>query len=283
MSSSPNIRGLLVDPEDFESFALVCRGLYNLASHLSKQKTLRAMLLFAKDFTIFLCLPILEEDKHASLKKQFSRVSLSLGSYDSRLAELLRHVFEHRKQMGYFLSLPQPGRIQRSSFIIRSFSALPNELVIKMRGFLIDPNDFESFALVSKWFRAISLPILKEDKHTLLKKRFSRVSLSHYYYDSRLAELFRHFLEKSKMKYYVRELCIENKWAIHWEELLNTTTAVLQQATQNSTHITPSLFFLWDTEIGKEGSLLALLFQRLSSLRKLKFSDIDLKDQHLVR
>ena len=187
--------------------------------------------------------------------------------------------------MGYFLSLPQPGRIQRSSFIIRSFSALPNELVIKIRGFLIDPDDFESFALVSKWFRAISLPILKEDKHALLKKQFSRVTLSHCYYDGRLAELFRHFLENPKMKYYVRELYIESKWAIHWEELLNTTTAVLQQATQNSIHITPSLaqFVLGDTEIGKEGSLLALLFQRLSSLRKLKFSDIDLKDQHLLR
>ena len=57
-----------------------------------------------------------------------------------------------------------------------TFCDLPNELLLGIWVFIIDPKDVESFALVSKKTYSPSMSFLKEHAH--LKRNFSRISVS---------------------------------------------------------------------------------------------------------
>lgn len=60
------------------------------------------------------------------------------------------------------------------------FSDLANELIIGIWEYVLDPEDVESFALVSKRIYGLSSPFLLE--HARLKRQFSEI---HFYYEEK--------------------------------------------------------------------------------------------------
>lgn len=94
------------------------------------------------------------------------------------------------------------------------FTDLPNELIIDIWGGVIDPEDVESFALVSKKVYDLAAPFLKE--HTCLKQQYSRVC----YPNGQTGEVV-YLLEKMllnpRITLYINELQIDG-WAGSWAE-----------------------------------------------------------------
>lgn len=89
-----------------------------------------------------------------------------------------------------------------------SFQDLPDELLIDIWGYMLEPEDVESFALVSKRVYSLSTPFVIE--HTYLKKQFSSMVVSRGKRDSAQIELLEQMLRNPRAAFYVRQLQARN-------------------------------------------------------------------------
>ena len=71
----------------------------------------------------------------------------------------------------------QLARVHLSTFTMAIFSDLPNELVLCIWGYVIEPDDVESFALVSKRIYSLSSQFMNE--HASLKRQYSKIWISY--------------------------------------------------------------------------------------------------------
>ena len=170
-----------------------------------------------------------------------------------------------------------------------TFSKLPNELIGEIGSFVLEPQDVESFALVSKRFHQLSLPFVEE--HALLRKLFSGVRIAPGCNDGRSAELFGQMFQDPRVKYYIQDLENEGKWARHWDsprysEPLMVTIANLQDAIQEFARFLgnmPRQRSLSGVDRGEEGPFLACQFMRLIGWTELISSDFPREHRDLFR
>lgn len=169
-----------------------------------------------------------------------------------------------------------------------TFSKLPNELIIEIWGYVIEPEDVESFALVSKRVYGLATPFVEE--HTRLKQEYSEICCPNGETRTRAADLLERMLLNPRITLYINELRIktwENCWSHENNPLMSysgDTMDLFKEAMRASSIIEPSKMGRWiaDIELGDEDPILALMIMRLTKLKKFKllrfFSE---DDRHL--
>lgn len=102
------------------------------------------------------------------------------------------------------------------------FSRLPNEIISEIWGKVQEPEDVESFALVSKHVYAIGEPFV--DEHNKLKKKFSFFKADSLISVSGPAFLLEQVLLRPRIALYVTHLstgCFSQSWAVSSDEDLS--------------------------------------------------------------
>ncbi len=159
-----------------------------------------------------------------------------------------------------------------------NFSKLPNELVIQIWGYVIDPDDVESFALVSKSVYGLAAPFLRE--HARLKQIWSRIRYPNKKSGSGAAVLLEGMLLNPRIALYVKELQI-TRWEVDWydQELPGlsyprSAMDLFKEAVRSSSLIAPSEMGDWvrDIESVNDNPIMALTVMQLTNLRSFKLS-----------
>ena len=143
-------------------------------------------------------------------------------------------------------------------------------------GYVIDPEDVESFALVSKNVYFLAAPFLRE--HARLKGQWSEVRYPRG--PTRAAFLLEEMLLSPRIALYIKELQIFD-WAEDWydqdlgQDLESNsyprgTMELIKEAIRSSSLIAPSEMGVWGdwVELGDEDPILALIVMQLTKLRK---------------
>ena len=156
-----------------------------------------------------------------------------------------------------------------------TFQDLPMELVAMTWGFVDEPEDIESFALVSKNVHTMSKPFLQE--HARLKRLAPKVSIDVGTEPNGPREVLEQLLKTPRLALYVRKALVED-WRTHRSER-NTSVkplsperrAKFESAVRCSSHIPPSEKDDWVREIkrGNPDPIIALIMMRLTKLRHL--------------
>lgn len=154
---------------------------------------------------------------------------------------------------------------------------------------MLEPEDVESFALVSKRVYSVSKPFMME--HMRLKNQFSSIVFSWATLDNRPVELLKQILRNPRITFYIRQLQVHNWGAepvVHMISLANfeDTMAVFENAIQHSNFVTPSEVEDWIRQVrgGNEDPVLALIIMRLIKLRSLSISALCPRaDDYLLR
>ena len=181
------------------------------------------------------------------------------------------------------------------------FSDLPNELIMGIWGYVLAPEDVESFALASKTVYGLSKPFVTE--HAKLKKRYSIQVLS-IWGEKRPADLLMDLMLKPRIALYVRRFHVDD-WAPCWEEedyvydwaacseeedvdgwaafseeeryiprksLTADTIELLRDGVRCSSVVEISELGNWIAaiELGDEDPIIALILMRLTRLKKLE-------------
>lgn len=155
------------------------------------------------------------------------------------------------------------------------FSDLPNELVIHIWTYVIEPESVESFALVSKRIYGLATPFLKE--HKCLKQQFSRFHYSSPRY--RAAGLLKAILLNPRIALYIKEFkiarCADNRRELHTSPLQSyssDTMRLFKEAIRSSFLIAQSEAEDWAAGIerGDEDPILALIIMQPIVLDQLK-------------
>lgn len=148
------------------------------------------------------------------------------------------------------------------------FSDLANELIIGIWDYVLDPEDVESFALVSKRIYGLSSAFLLE--HARLKRQFSK---THFYFAEKAAPLLEQMLHNPRIALYISELYLQQWGYRRVDRFGPDTMAVLESAIRYSSFVAPSEVFNWirEVELGNEDAILALIVMRLTKMRKLRF------------
>ena len=162
---------------------------------------------------------------------------------------------------------------------MRPFDKIPNELIGEIWSFVLEPQDVESFALVSKRFHQVSLPFVEE--HALLRKLFSGVRMPPGRNDGRSAELFGQMFQDPRVKYYIQDLENEDKGPRHWysprySEPLMVTIRNVQGAIEEfarSLGNMPAQRILSSVDRGDDGPFLTFQFMRLIGWTEMIPSD----------
>ena len=151
------------------------------------------------------------------------------------------------------------------------FSDLPNELVMHIWSYVIEPESVERFALVSKNIYGLAAPFLRE--HARLKRKYSRLHYSHK--SQRAADLLRSMLLNPRAALYINEIRIVD-WAEHWEEQYQKpllpysrgTMKLFKDVVLSSSLIPPSEVGNWVKIIkeGDEAPILALIIMQTTKL-----------------
>ena len=170
-----------------------------------------------------------------------------------------------------------------------TINTLPNELIREISSFVLEPQDVESFALVSKKFHQLSLPFVEE--HALLRKLFSGVRIPPGRNDGRSAELFGQMFQDPRVQYYIQDLETEDNWARHWYSPrypapLMVTIANFQDAIQEFARFLgnmPAQRSLVGVDRGGEGPFHAFQFMRLIGWTEPISSDFPREHRDLVR
>lgn len=161
------------------------------------------------------------------------------------------------------------------------FSDLPNELIIIIWGYVIEPESVESFALVSKRVHGLAAPFVRE--HAILNLRYSQIwhSMARW----RAADLLETILLNPRISLYMNEFRIVD-WATRREEQYNSplepypggTMRNFEDAVRSSPFIPHSEVEQWIKAIkeGDESPVLALILMQFG---KLKVFEI-LKSSH---
>ena len=175
--------------------------------------------------------------------------------------------------------------------MMATFSQLPNEIIIQIWDFVIDPEDVKSFALVSKKIHSFSLPYV--DEQACFRMLLSSIRISP---TSRSADLFCQMFQDPRAKFHLRDLQTE-KWPYRWEcprycEPLKATIADLQSAFEEFGRCldkVPAKRLLKGVRNGEEGQFLAFQFKQLIGWTEVKssntaqtHSDLFRKLEHLL-
>ncbi len=164
--------------------------------------------------------------------------------------------------------------IRLSNLAMTIFSDIPDDLIIDIWGYMYEPEDVESFALVSKGVYYLSTRFVRE--HNRLKRQSSKMRVERYHTEeaSTPPELLEKILLNHRSTLYIRELQIwnyENRLDGPFTGLTENTIATLIRAVQNSPLIASSEIEHWIEQVqhGNHGRILGLILMRLPRLQKL--------------
>ena len=156
------------------------------------------------------------------------------------------------------------------------FSDLPNELIVSIWGYVIEPKSVENFALVSKTVYGLATPFVEE--HQRLRQRYAEIYDLERGKHGRAAELLEAILLNPRIAVYVNELQIQG-WANGWgdqddsvqtKSYAGKTMDVFEDALRSFTTPSKAESLVADIRSGQEGPLLALILLRLTELKKLE-------------
>ena len=157
-----------------------------------------------------------------------------------------------------------------------TFSDLPNELVLITWGFVDEPEDIESFALVSKRVYSLSTPFVQ--KHARMKTSDPTIIIDVDTEPDGPYDLLERYLHNPRLVFYIHEALIddyrtdESQRNVSLASLSPERIAEFESAVRCSFYVPPSEKDDWVREI-KEGNpdpIIALIVMRLTKLRKLR-------------
>ncbi len=148
------------------------------------------------------------------------------------------------------------------------FSDLPNELIVDIWGYVIEPEAVESFARVSKKIYSLSAPFVK--KHASLKQQYSQIRFE---YGSKPADLLEKMLLNPRIAFYISDLQIEswescqNGWYTP-QALSRETMAAFEHAIRACPLIAGWEVEDWVTDVmkGNEDPIIALIVMQLTKM-----------------
>ena len=156
------------------------------------------------------------------------------------------------------------------------FSDLPNELIMIIWGYVIEPESVERFALVSKGIHGLAAPFLRE--HARLKQQYSGICYPDSSKHGGAAFLLERMLLNPRIALYIKELEID-EWASCWDARRNRHTSpypthtmdTFKDAIRHCFLVSPTEAGSWvaDIEAGDEEPILALIIKQLTRLTKL--------------
>lgn len=157
-----------------------------------------------------------------------------------------------------------------------TFSGLPNELVAITSGFVDEPEDIQSFALVSKKVCWLSIPFLQE--HARLRKLLPTIIIDIEDDPSGPHVLLERLLHYPRLAFYIHEAHIEDWRAPQSRQNVSLASLSLERITafegavRHSTYIPPSEKDAWVRNIkkGNPDPIVALIIMRLTKLRNLR-------------
>ena len=159
-------------------------------------------------------------------------------------------------------------------------SKLPNELIIEIWGYILAPEDIESFALVTKHIYSLSTPYVRE--HAMLKQQFSTI---HLWGDDLISpkRILQNMLQNPRIALYARELQITHSPASLWARRTPPSLsdfqeflAMFEDALRCHSVIDPLGEvgnWIFSFRRGNLGPVIALVMIRLAKLRKLQISE----------
>ena len=172
-----------------------------------------------------------------------------------------------------------------------TFSDLPNELVIEVWGYVIEPEDVESLALVSKRIYSLAAPFVEE--HTRLKQQYSKIRGPKYQTRNEAADLLKKMLLNPRIALYVNQLQIHgctDGWFSNWlMSYSQDTIDLFKNAIQYSSSIAPSEVEDWiaDIEKGDKDPIITLMVMRRTKLKKIElggcYQCTDGTDRYLLK
>lgn len=156
------------------------------------------------------------------------------------------------------------------------FSDLPNELILGIWDYVIEPDDVESFALVSKRIYGLSSQSLNE--HARLKRQYSNIWISFREGNYEPADLLEKILLDTRIAFYINGLQIAIsrplwQWETTPQAYCKDTMSLFQAAIHASPLVTSSEEEDWITDVGKgnEDTLVALIIMQLSKIKEFSF------------
>ena len=156
------------------------------------------------------------------------------------------------------------------------FSDLPNELVAITWGFVDEPEDIESFALVSKTVYNLSKPFVQE--HARLKHLPSTIFIDVQQDPNGPYDLLEQLLDNPRLAFYIDEALIED-WTTPGDRQYVSLTSMSPQriakfesAVNCSSYVPPAEKELWVRKVknGNPDPIVALIIMRLTKLRYLR-------------
>lgn len=156
------------------------------------------------------------------------------------------------------------------------FSDLPNELILGIWGYVIEPDDVESFALVSKRIYGLSSQFLNE--HASLKRQYSKIWFSYRKGNYEPADLLEKILRDTRIAFYINSLRVSS-FVPQWREqttpkaYCKDTMSLFESAIHASPLVTGPEVEDWIKDVGKgnEDILVALIIMRLTKLKEFSF------------
>lgn len=156
------------------------------------------------------------------------------------------------------------------------FSDLPNELILGIWGYVIEPDDVENFALVSKRIYGLSSQFVNE--HANLKRQYSKVNICYREGNYEPAHLLEEMLLDTRIAYYINSLDIttlSNQWKEQTtpQAYCNDTMSLFEGAIRASPLVTGSEVEDWITDVakGNEDPLIAHITMRLTKLKRFAY------------
>ena len=163
-----------------------------------------------------------------------------------------------------------------------TFSSLPNEVILQIWSHVLEPEDVESFALVSEKIYALAFRFIEE--HKRLKAEYSIFFHDKTMRGSCAAEFLANILRNPRAALYVKNICI-NEWRDEWDssatvafkaasdchsQYSEDTMRLIEGAVKSSVLIPESEITAWLSEIrlGDEGSVLALIISLIPNVRR---------------
>ena len=149
-------------------------------------------------------------------------------------------------------------------------SDLPNELIIGIWCYVIEPDDVESFAMVSKRIHDLSSPFVNE--HAILKQQYSRICFFDGQGNCEPADLLEKMLLDTRIAFYINNLGLSG-WRPQGKEHTTPqvhTMALFEGAIRASPLIPSSEAEDWirDIEQGQQYPIIALVIMRLTRIKE---------------
>ena len=157
-----------------------------------------------------------------------------------------------------------------------TFSSLPNEIILTTWGFVDEPEDIESFALVSKQVYSLSVPFVRE--HAGMKSLYPTISIDVDGEPDGAYDVLQRLIHNPRYAFYIHEALIEDwttssdRRSVSSASLSPERIAEYDGAVRCSFYVPPSEKEDWIREIkkGNPDPIVALVIMRLTKLRYLR-------------